>query len=420
MCQNGRQTVVRFPPMGDELILWRRHLKSCDHRAEGREYTGCRCPVWCDGTISGQRIRRSMDTLDWDRAERRLARILDPEAPAPPIAIATAIRDYVADCHARNLSPATIRSYEKTLEHFRVYSERQAYASMQSLTLEAVTGWRQSRAIAPINIAPTTQRKEIEALRAFFAFALERSWLQVNWARKLKPPQQHGVSTLPFEQAEVDAILRACEKLGNREADWATRARKRARAFILLLLYSGLRISDAAKLERSSLNVNDRKLFIRKQQKTGTPVYVRLPESVVEALLDLEPVSPKYFFWRSSNKLSTCVGLLRRMVDRVLAVAGITGHPHRFRDTFAVRMLEHDVPIRTVQILLGHTSVRTTEKHYAPFVQGQQRLLDEAVGKLDFGEALITPPQSRIVAADKGRKGRVRDAHRAMLARAAS
>jgi integrase len=42
------------------------------------------------------------------------------------------------------------------------------------------------------------------------------------------------------------------------------------------------------------------------------------------------------------------------------------GHSHRLRDTFSVALLEKGVPLETVSILLGHTSIKTTEKHYAP------------------------------------------------------
>ena len=58
--------------------------------------------------------------------------------------------------------------------------------------------------------------------------------------------------------------------------------------------------------------------------------------------------------------------------------------PHRFRATFAVRMLEHGVTLDQVSLLLGHSSIRTTQEYYAPWVQTRQRLLDEAVATLDF------------------------------------
>ncbi len=52
---------------------------------------------------------------------------------------------------------------------------------------------------------------------------------------------------------------------------------------------------------------------------------------------------------------------------------------HRLRDTFAVRLLEHGVPMEEVSKLLGHQSIKTTERHYAKWVKGRQDRLDALV-----------------------------------------
>lgn len=92
------------------------------------------------------------------------------------------------------------------------------------------------------------------------------------------------------------------------------------------------------------------------------------------------------YFCNGESKLATAVGNARRSISRAMAVAGVKGHPHRFRDTFSVSLLEKGEDLRTVQLLLGHTSIKTTEKHYAPFVRSFQRILDAATAKLDFGQ----------------------------------
>jgi site-specific recombinase XerD len=350
-----------------------------------------------------------MGTANWDRAERKLARMLDGDGAPREIRVADAIAHYLDDCDTRRLAESTIRSYRKTLAHFQEFCAHEAYLNLSSITLDALTAFRASRKGRKGAAAKSsTLRKETECLRAFFTFAVDRGWIQKNFAKKLKPPKDSGLVTLPFEPAEIARILEACSQIGNREHEFIAKARIRIRAFILLLLYSGLRIADACAVKRSRLNRETGHLTLR-QMKTGVVLSVKLPDSVVEELSKLP--GREHFFWTGKGKLATAVGNLRQTIASVLKIANVTGHPHRFRDTFAVSLLEQDVPIRTVQLLLGHTSVHTTEKHYAPFVRSQQRLLDAAVGKLDFGDSLRQLPKLPL-------KKRVRNAKRHMRASA--
>jgi hypothetical protein len=55
------------------LILYRRHKQSCAHRSEGRNYRRCRCPIWVDGSLAGQEIRKALGARvggDSKRTER--------------------------------------------------------------------------------------------------------------------------------------------------------------------------------------------------------------------------------------------------------------------------------------------------------------------------------------------------------------
>jgi hypothetical protein len=162
----------------------------------------------------------------------------------------------------------------------------------------------------------------------------------------------------------------------------------RLRALVLLLLYSGLRIRDAATLSRNRIQGD--KLFLY-TAKTGTPVYCPLPPFVIEALNAI-PEST-YFFWTGLSTPKTAAGIWQESLKRLFVLAGVPdGHAHRFRDTFSVELLLAGVPIERVSILLGHQSVRITEKHYAPWVRARQEQLEA-----DVRRTWETPePQRRV------------------------
>jgi integrase len=102
---------------------------------------------------------------------------------------------------------------------------------------------------------------------------------------------------------------------------WGYRAR--VRAFILVLRYSGLRISDVVKLPRAA--VNDDRVLLR-TLKIGATVHLPLPPSVVEVLKQIENGSP-YYFWSGNGELKVAVGGWQRTITRLFKLAGVKGHP---------------------------------------------------------------------------------------------
>jgi integrase len=150
---------------------------------------------------------------------------------------------------------------------------------------------------------------------------------------------------------------------------------------LLLLRWSGLRISDAAKLERSALTP-DGKLFLY-TQKTGQPVYVPLPPSVVKILRELPNIeNSRYFFWNGTSLAETPGKASWKTLKTIFKIAGVpNAHPHTLRDTFAVEMLVAGVSLEEVSVLLGHSNTKVTEKHYKPWVRARQEQLERSVAK---------------------------------------
>jgi integrase len=137
-----------------------------------------------------------------------------------------------------------------------------------------------------------------------------------------------------------------------------------------------MRIGDTVSLSADRIEGNRLLLYT---QKTGVPVNNVLPDFVLKALGETAKVAGNYFFWDGTSKLETIIGSWRKRLNRLFELAEVSnGHAHRFRDTFAVELLLAGVPIERVSILLGHESVRTTERNYAPSVRSRQEQLEAA------------------------------------------
>ena len=84
-------------------------------------------------------------------------------------------------------------------------------------------------------------------------------------------------------------------------------------------------------------------------------------------------MSEQYWFWTGNGKLQTAVTDWQGRLHKVFTDAKIRhGHAHRFRDTFAIELLLSGVPLERVSILLGHQSVKITERHYSPWIRERQ------------------------------------------------
>lgn len=350
------------------MRLYRRHEEGCKHRSKGAGYTRCGCPIWCDGNRDGRRVRESLKTRDWAEAERSIAR-LDSWKPS----LREVVDAFVEDQRGRKLAASTIEHYRHTLDGLKAFCGDVTFAGITADTLSA---WRASMAISA-----TTSNIRLEHARALWNFAMQRDWVTKNVAKALRRAKATAPGALPYTREEVAALLEAVDKMRNPNKASVERAKLRARAFVLVLLYTGLRLTDAVKLRRDAIDLATGYMVVM-TEKTGQPIKIIVHPEALEALQNCPNESAEYCFWNGVCDPVTRAHSLRRTVYNLGKAAGIHAHPHRFRDTFACWLLEEGVDIRTVSLLLGHRSVRTTEKHYAHFVKAHQARLDEAVGRI--------------------------------------
>jgi integrase len=282
------------------------------------------------------------------------------------ITIKDAHKKFMADAEARKLNGSTLYKYRLLFRQLDAFAETYKLQFLVQLDLDTLATFR-----ATWTEGPRTSLKKLERLRAFMRFAEKRKWIDDNPATELKPPKVLNKPTMPFTGEEMIRTLTALEPYGRKAG---IRNAQRLRAFVLLLRYSGLRIGDATSLAVNRIQEN--KLLLH-TEKTGVPVYCVLPDMVVKALDAAPHSSARYFFWTGKSTVRSAKGKWQRRLQRLFELAKVpNGHAHRFRDTFAVELLLSGVPLDRVSVLLGHSSIRITERHYAPWTRSRQEQIE--------------------------------------------
>ena len=340
------------------LTIYRRHGPDCQFHGRKNQRSAransCekRCPIWVQGSLAGEKVRRSLDLRSWAAASDLIhkwnssGQVGVEKISAPPIT--EAVSRFLTDAEARGLRPSSLKKYRRLLEGELVpYCKSTNVGALERITVDFLRKFRESMPHAHI-----TQQKKIEYLRAFMRFCVDSDWIAKNPAKAVKLARVAQKPTLPFSAEEIQALLDACEEFRGNGA--------RMRAMILLLRHSGLRIGDAVALTRD--RVTDGKLFLY-SAKTGTPVRCPLPAHVVEELNGLP--GENLFFWTGNGTLKSALEDWRRSFVSVALLAGVDdAHFHRLRDTFSTSLLEKGVPVETVAMLLGNTPAIVL-KHYS-------------------------------------------------------
>ena len=134
------------------------------------------------------------------------------------------------------------------------------------LTAEHLDAFRAQREMKPV-----TRAKELQLLRQFCAFCKDRHWLAENVAARIKSPRNIKPNDVePFSINEVGEIVKACDLIGRTSYE-----RRRARAMVLTLRYTALRIGDVAMLARDRISKDGQRwrIFLRRRKAANRSFY---------------------------------------------------------------------------------------------------------------------------------------------------
>jgi integrase/recombinase XerD len=401
------------PTLGESTLttvkVYTRHSRNCPKR-DRSDWARCNCMKWLYTYRDGKYKLVSAKTRSWEKAEqkarelrdsfdpvRQLQRQLEAKAQKQQLEIAAAVDNFLQEIARLNRAEATRAKYALTLSRLTEWCAAQdaPVTLLSQLDVATLRRWIQAW-----HGAPTTRHNQHQRIITFFFFCMEQGWITENPAKKIKKVSPEQDETLPFSREQFDALIEATHFYDNRDLKEPrdTVNSRRARAYLKLLRWSGLRAGDAACLSRDKLRDDD-SIFLYQRKvkgKASSPVYGLLPHDVAEELRNVPATSythPSYFFWSGRSKRKSEVSNWIKIFGKIVATA-TERHPslfaeahgqqkpphlHMFRDTFAVEYLLAGMPLEEVSRLLGHSNVLITQKHYAPWVVERQQKLATSV-----------------------------------------
>jgi integrase/recombinase XerC len=334
--------------------------------------------VWADGYFKGKRIlRQSLKTRDMARARKRAAELEDPQIQQRTLTEAVVAFD--AHCVSDGLKESTLRKYRNSLTKLREFCEARGAIDMREITVDVIDAYRAGRGLSLI-----AGVKELELLRQFFKFCLVRHWIRENPAGSIKGPRNIQPNEVePYTPAETEKIIAACNAFGRTDYE-----RLRARAMILTMRYTALRIGDVAMLARDRISRDGSRwrIFLH-TEKTGKPVFLPIPDDLRLAL-NAAPrprgssADCRYFFWNGATSERAIKGIAERTLAAVFKKSGVAkAHAHRFRHTLATELLSAGASFEEVADILGN-SPEIVRKHYAKWSTARQARIDNLMDQV--------------------------------------
>lgn len=269
----------------------------------------------------------------------------------------------------RNLSDNSIRGYVTDLESFLKHMEKLGIVEFNQLEIEHIRSWLAN--LQSTGVARATLTRRIVSIRAFTNWAAANGWLTSDLGANLSVPKPHKVLPEVLNVNEAATVIKALEVKAVEEPNAIN---IRDLAIVEVLYGSGIRVSELCGLNladidytRNTLNVIG-KAGKQRVVPLGIPAIKALSNYLTNARAELlNQLSDSAVFLGLRGKRIDQRTARQVVYDAMQAVGASMG-PHGLRHTAATHLLEGGADLRTVQEILGHASLSTTQiyTHVSP------------------------------------------------------
>lgn len=278
----------------------------------------------------------------------------------------------------RQYSNHSITAYAKDLSELAIYIDEEKLGSdIKVVDFYVLRGFITT--LYDKELSKSSIERKISTLKSFFKFLYRRGIIADNPARMLKFPKKEKYLPNVFNVDDIFTLLDLPDKstpMGMRDA------------LILELLYgTGVRVSELVGLDRNAVDLNGMRILVRGKGKKErivplAPELISLIKDYYKVMYDI--VSEGRVVESDAliiNRLGTRMAdrTIRRIVETYLKKAGLPldYSPHSFRHTFATHLLEGGADLRSIQELLGHESLATTQKYTHSDLASLLKVYDE-------------------------------------------
>jgi integrase/recombinase XerC len=292
--------------------------------------------------------------------------------------IRESIAKYLAELTRRGASPHTLRNYGSDLEQFAAYFEPSGapVPLLEELDLALLREWLGG--LYDHKLSVVTVRRKLAAVRAVFKFSMQEGVITRNPATRLRTPKVRPRLPEVMSAEKTNNLIDAVDsgevvEMPDKERDVA----------LLELMYGcGIRVSELVGINLDDVDLHSGWLRVRGKgnKERQVPVAARAVDAVNVYLQKRAAPPAERALFLNSRGARLGDRQVRRLVKlyAILVAGDSTVHPHSFRHAYATHLLSDGADLRSIQELLGHARLSTTQKYTQVSLTDLQRVYDRA------------------------------------------